>query len=192
MDIPTVIQSTVLLFLVIDPLGNVPIFYSVTKGIKERKRLKTIQSAILTAFTVLLLFALAGKWILSYFKVSFESFMIAGGALLFFIGFQMVVGRIKHQFDKSGNFGVVPLGVPLIAGPGAITMTIIISQTQGLLAAFVSIIISMIFMELVLAYCERIVKLIGNKSAETLTRVMGIILAVIAVQLILNGLQVLF
>ena len=192
LDISAVVQSAILLFIVTDPLGNVPIFYSVPKGIKENKKSKTIQSAIITAFIVLTVFALAGIRILEYFKLSFESFLIAGGILLFFIGFQMVVGKIKTQFNKSGNFGVVPLGVPLIAGPGAITMIIIISQTQGMLAAFIAILISMILMELVLAYCNKIVKIIGTKSSETLTRIMGIILAVIAVQLILDGLQILF
>ncbi len=192
LDIASIVQSALLLFIVIDPLGNLPIFYSVTKGIRKDRKNKTIQNAIITAFIVLTVFALAGIKILDYFKVSFNSFLIAGGVLLFYIGFQMVVGKIKQQFDKSENFGVVPLGVPLIAGPGAITMIIIISQTQGTLAAFIAILIAVALMELVLAYCEKIVKSIGTKSSETLTRIMGIILAVIAVQLILDGLQVLF
>jgi len=192
LDISAIIQSALLLFIVMDPLGNVPIFYTVTRGIKRNRKMKTIQSAVITAFVVLTVFAVAGIGILNYFNVSFESFLIAGGALLFFIGFQMVVGKIKTQFNKSGNFGVVPLGVPLIAGPGAITMIIIISQTQGGFAAFIAILIAMVLMELVLAYCENIVRYIGTKSSETLTRIMGIILAVIAVQLIVNGLQILF
>lgn len=192
LDISAIIQSALLLFIVVDPLGNVPIFYSVTRGIRKDKKNKTIQNAIITAFIVLTVFALAGMKILDYFKLSFQSFMIAGGILLFFIGFQMVAGKIKQQFNKSGNFGVVPLGVPLIAGPGAITMIIIISQTQGTLAAFIAILIAIALMELVLANCEKIVKSIGTKSAETLTRIMGIILAVIAVQLIVNGVKILF
>lgn len=192
LDISAIIQSALLLFIITDPLGNAPIFYTVTKGIRKDRKMKTIQGAIITAFVVLTVFALAGMKILDYFNVSFESFLIAGGALLFFIAFQMVVGKIKTQFDKSGNFGVVPLGVPLIAGPGAITMIIIISQTQGMFAAFIAILMAMILMELVLAYCESIVKYVGTKSSETLTRIMGIILAVIAVQLILDGLEVLF
>lgn len=192
LDLSAIIQSALLLFIVMDPLGNVPIFYTVTRGIRKNRKMKTIQSAIITAFIVLTVFAVAGIGILNYFNVSFESFLIAGGALLFFIGFQMVMGKIKTQFNKSENFGVVPLGVPLIAGPGAITMIIIISQTQGAFAAFIAILIAMVLMELVLAYCENIVKYIGTKSSETLTRIMGIILAVIAVQLIVNGLQILF
>lgn len=192
LDIPSIIQSALLLFIVMDPLGNVPIFYSVTKGVKQNVKTKAIRNAVITAFLVLTVFAVAGIRILQYFKLSFESFAIAGGTLLFAIGFQMVMGKIRHQFSKSSNFGVVPLGVPLIAGPGAITMTIIISQTQGMLSAAVAIIVAMVMMELVLAYCENIIKSVGTRSSETLTRIMGIILAVIAVQLITDGLRALF
>lgn len=84
------------------------------------------------------------------------------------------------------------MGVPLIAGPGAITMTMIVAQTQGVLSATIAIMLSMIMMTLALVYCEKIMKRVGTKSSETLTRIMGMILAVIAVQFIVNELQILF
>lgn len=173
-----------------DPLGNVPVYFSVTKAFKEDRRKKIIQQAILTASLILIAFAVLGKGVFDYFNLSFESFQIAGGILLFLIGLDMVRGRIK-QYKYDRNFGVVPLGIPLIAGPGAITMTIILSQTYGLKTAIISIVVAMILMELTLAFCTNIMKIIGTKSSETLTRIMGILLTVIAVQFILNGLVVL-
>lgn len=191
LDIATIIQSSLLLFIIIDPLGNVPIYYNVTKTFPKNSKNKIIQQAILTGVSVLLLFTVAGNWIFNYFNLSFESFLIAGGVLLFLIGLDMVRGHLK-VYQASKNFGIVPLGIPLIAGPGAITMVIILSQTQSLGAAVISILVAMILMELALAFCENIMKVVGYKSSETLTRIMGIILAVVAVQFILNGIQSVF
>lgn len=190
LDIATIIQSSLLLFIITDPLGNVPIYYSVTKTFPKGSKNKIIQQAILTGVLILILFAVAGNKIFDYFNLSFESFLIGGGALLFLIGLDMVRGHLK-VYQASKNFGIVPLGIPLIAGPGAITMVIILSQTQGLGVAIISILAAMVLMELALAFCESIMKVIGYKSSETLTRIMGIILAVIAVQFISDGLQIL-
>jgi len=171
-----------------DPLGNVPIFSSVTKAFKEDKRERIIQQAVLTASFILILFAVLWDRLFDYFRLSFESFLIAGGILLFLIGLDMIKGHMK-KYDGSKSFGVVPLGIPLIAGPGAITMVIILSKTYGLTTAIISIIIAMVLMELTLDFCKNILRLVGNKSSETLTRIMGIILAAVAAQFILNGLQ---
>lgn len=189
-DTPTVVQSVFLLFIIMDPLGNVPIFHRVTKTFKKHDKNRIIQQAILTALFILILFAISWSRIFDYFKLSFESFLIAGGVLLFLIGLDMIRGHMK-RYESSKGFGVVPLGIPLIAGPGAIAMVIILSKTYGLVTAVISIIVAMILMELMLAFCGNILRLIGNKSSETLTRIMGIILAAIATQFILNGLQIL-
>lgn len=173
-----------------DPLGNVPIFYRVTKTFKKQDKNRIIQQAVLTALFILVLFAVSWSRIFDYFKLSFESFSIAGGVLLFLIGLDMIRGHMK-RYESGKGFGVVPLGIPLIAGPGAITMVIILSKTYGLTTAVISIIAAMILMELTLAFCGNILRLIGNKSSETLTRIMGIILAAIAAQFVLNGLQIL-
>lgn len=188
LDIGTIVQSIFLLFIIMDPLGNVPIFSSVTKAFKEDKRKRIIQQAVLTASFILILFAAFWNRLFDYFRLSFESFSIAGGVLLFLIGLDMIRGHMKKYVGSKG-FGVVPLGMPLIAGPGAITMVIILSKTYGLTTAVISIIVAMVLMELTLAFCKNILKLVGNKSSETLTRIMGIILAAVAAQFILNGLQ---
>ncbi len=189
MEIGTLVQSIFLLFIIMDPLGNVPIFSSVTKAFKKDRKNRLIQQAVLTAFFILILFAVLWNKIFDYFRLSFESFSIAGGVLLFLIGLDMIRGHMK-KYSSSKDFGIVPLGMPLIAGPGAITMVIILSKTYGLTTAVIAIIVAMSLMELTLAFCKNILKLIGNKSSETLTRIMGIVLAAVAVQFILNGLQV--
>lgn len=117
LDIATIIQSSLLLFIITDPLGNVPIYYSVTKTFPKGSKNKIIQQAILTGMLILILFAVAGNKIFDYFNLSFESFLIAGGALLFLIGLDMIRGHLK-VYQASKNFGIVPLGIPLIAGPG--------------------------------------------------------------------------
>jgi len=168
LDIATIVQSSLLLFIITDPLGNIPIYYNVTKAFQKNNKNKIIQQAVLTAVAILVLFAAAGDKIFDYFNLSFESFLVGGGVLLFLIGLDMVRGHLK-VYKGSKDFGIVPLGIPLIAGPGAITMVIILSQTQGLDVAIISIFIAIVLMELALAFCENIMKVVGYKSSENYT-----------------------
>lgn len=191
-DIWIVLKSIFLLFIITDPLGNVPIFLHVMKGIKKEKRMGTINNAFITAVVVMLFFAFFSNRIFEFFNISFESFLISGGILLFFVAFGMTRGKKDPLSGSLKNFGVVPLGIPLIAGPGAITMVILLSQSYGILTAIISIISAAALMWITFKHCDKLVKLFGDKSSDTVTRIMGIILGAISVQFILTGLQSIF
>ena len=135
------LKSTVALFVVIDPIGSVPLFIALTKDMKSGDRKRVSTSAIITAASLLVVFAIAGTQILSIFGITIFSFMIAGGVLLFIVSIELLTHgawRFGHA-GSSEDSGVVPLAFPLLAGPGAITSVIISFQSYGLVITMLSI-----------------------------------------------------
>jgi multiple antibiotic resistance protein len=165
------VKAFIMLFVIMDPSGNIPIFMALTKGMSERGRKKELNYAVLVATILLLLFAFLGKIILYVLGIT---------------------------TDKSGaGVGAVPLGTPLLAGPGAITavMVIIQSYEKFITGAFVvlfAIFSAIIATRLVLGQSERIYQILGKVGSEVLSRVMGIIVAAIAIQFIVNGIRGMF
>ncbi len=122
----------IMLFVVMDPSGNIPIFMALTKGMSKRERKKELNYAVVVTTILLLLFAFLGKIIFDVLDITPSSFMIAGGILLLLISFDLLRG--KHEYGVSGEsgagVGAVPLGTPLLAGPGAITTVMVIIQSS--------------------------------------------------------------
>lgn len=136
------LKSVIALFIIVDPLGNVPIFISLTEnmGVKEKK--KTFQVAPLVALGLLMVFTLAGQQLLLIFRVSLDSFMIAGGILLLIVAVEILVsGGLREKVTSPENVGAVPIAFPLLVGPGAITSTMVTLQTSGLLITVLSVLI---------------------------------------------------
>ena len=132
------LSSFVTLFVTIDPPGLAPLFLALTAGMSRAERAQVAMRATVTAFGVLVLFAVAGIGILSVFGITIHAFRIAGGVLLFFIAFEMIFEKRHDRNEKSAevaqadhirNIAVFPLAIPLIAGPGAISATILLSGT---------------------------------------------------------------
>ncbi|MBI2545520.1 MAG: MarC family protein [Candidatus Aenigmarchaeota archaeon] len=192
LDIWVALKSIFLLFIITDPLGNFPIFLHAMKNIKKEKRMSAINHAFITVVVVLTLFALFGNSIFEFFNVSYQSFLIAGGVLLFFVAVSMIKGNKESLSGNPKSFGVVPLGIPLVAGPGAMTMTVLLSETFGKLIAILSILAAGGLMWFTFKYADRLMELIGENGSDTVTRVMGIILGVISVQFVITGLQAVF
>ncbi len=197
------VKAFIMLFVIMDPSGNIPIFMALTKGMSERGRKKELNYAVLVATILLLLFAFLGKIILYVLGITTDSFMIAGGILLLFFSLDLLRG--EHKYVASGEsgagagvgVGAVPLGTPLLAGPGAITavMVIIQSYEKFITGAFVvlfAIFSAIIATRLVLGQSERIYQILGKVGSEVLSRVMGIIVAAIAIQFIGNGIRRMF
>src|ERR671938_1676505 len=139
------IKSTIALFVVIDPVGNVPLFIALTEKMEKNERKAVSKIAIITAAALLTVFAIAGSEILTIFGITIYSFMVAGGILLFIVSIELLThgtwrfgGGTGREADKSG---VVPLAFPLLAGPGAITSVMISFQSAGLIVTLLSIII---------------------------------------------------
>jgi multiple antibiotic resistance protein len=193
------IIAFIMLFVIMDPSGNIPVFMALTKGMSKRGRKKELNYAVLVATILLLLFAFLGKVILYVLGITTDSFMIAGGILLLFFSLDLLRGEHKYVASEESGAGVgaVPLGTPLLAGPGAITAVMVIIQSYekfitGTFVVLFAIFSAIIATRLVLGQSERIYQILGKVGSEVLSRVMGIIVAAIAIQFIVNGIRGMF
>ncbi|MEM2146301.1 MAG: MarC family protein [Candidatus Jordarchaeaceae archaeon] len=183
---------TVALFLIVDPLGNVPIFIGLTKNMDETQRRKTFQSATIAGLILLLLFVFTGQQILLLFNISLSSFMVAGGLLLLIISIRLlVVGSWQDYSQSPESIGVVPIGFPLLVGPGAITTTILILQSSGFLVTILSVLITFAIVWLTLRYINPIFRILGREGSLVVARIMALLIAAIAVQYIVQGVKTL-
>jgi multiple antibiotic resistance protein len=183
------VKVFIMLFVIMDPSGNIPVFMALTKGMSERGRKKELNYAVLVATILLLLFAFLGKIILYVLGITTDSFMIAGGILLLFFSLDLLRGEHKYVAGGESRVGVgaVPLGTPLLAGPGAITAVMVIIQKEGVFIVLFAIFSAILATKLFLWQSERIYRILGKVGSEVLSRVMGIIVAAIAIQFIGTG-----
>ena len=190
----SLVKVFVMLFVIMDPSGNIPIFMALTKGMSKRGRKKELNYAVLVAAILLLLFAFLGRIILDVLGITTDSFMIAGGILLLFFSLDLLRGEHKYVASEESGAGVgaVPLGTPLLAGPGAITAVMVIIKSYGIGMVLFAIFSAIIATRLVLGQSERIYQILGKVGSEVLSRVMGIIVAAIAIQFIVNGIRGMF
>ena len=195
------LSAFVTLFVTIDPPGLAPLFLALTAGMSGAERAQTALRAALTAFAILVLFAVAGTIILATFGITLHAFRIAGGLLLFHIAFEMIFEKRHERHEKSAqraitaddirNIAVFPLAIPLIAGPGAISATLLLSSTysdlggRGLLILIVAANLAITWA--LLAAAHRSERLLGVTGRIVLTRLLGVILAALAVQFVVDG-----
>jgi multiple antibiotic resistance protein len=196
-------NAFITILVTIDPPGLAPLFLVVTRGMNRQERSQVSVRASVIAFGVLALFAIAGGLILSAFGITLPAFRVAGGLLLFFIAFEMVFERRGERKEKSAdvaitkdhihNVAAFPLAIPLIAGPGAISATVLLSGSfQGLAAqtALVAIILVCLALTyLVFVLAERIDRFLGETGRSILTRLLGVILAALAIQFVADGVR---
>jgi multiple antibiotic resistance protein len=188
-----IITSIIALFVVIDPIGNIPLFIAFTKKLEKAEHKTVSKTAILTAAALLLLFGMAGTQILQLFGITIFSFMIAGGTLLFIIAIELLTyGEWRFAGGVKEEVGVVPIAFPLLAGPGSITAVIISYQTSGFFITFSSIIIVMAITYVILRMVNPIYKVLGNRGSMIVSRVFAVIIAAIAVEYIVKGIKNLF
>jgi multiple antibiotic resistance protein len=183
------VRSTIALFVVIDPIGSVPVFIALTQKMERAERASVTKTAIITAAGLLFVFAVAGTQILSIFSITISSFMVAGGVLLFIVAIELLThGEWRFAgAGAQGESGVVPLAFPLLAGPGAITAVMISFQTAGLIVTALSILIVIGITYVVLRYVDRIYRVLGRRGSIIVTRVFAVLVAAIAVQFIVDG-----
>ncbi len=186
------------LFTVIDPISTAPIFIATTRSSEARARRRTLIRACTAALVALLVFAVAGSAFLRIFGVTIDAFRIAGGIL--FVGMALPMLRGAHGDDTgaearsaSADPGVVPLGIPLIAGPGAMT-TVMVLMGQTTSAAHVAtffgaLLCAVAATGLVLAIAPRVIARMGPSGLELVTRVMGLVVLVIGVQFVIDGVR---
>jgi multiple antibiotic resistance protein len=206
MPLEFLISALVTLFVVVDPVGLAPIFLAVTDGLSARHRREVALRACLVAGAILIGTALIGDWLLRQLGITLPAFRIAGGLLLFAIAAEMVLGVRMVRDSKAAeeaaeehihHMAAFPLAIPLMAGPGAITATILLaSQAEGRLLwlAILFAVIVVVVAGCLLAFlaAERLGKLLGVTGNLVLSRLLGIILAALAVQFMVDGLRAVF
>jgi len=196
------LAAFITLLVVVDPPGVVPIFVGLTKSETPTRRRKILLRAVVIAFGVALFFLLAGRAVLSYLGVTVQAFSISGGVLLFLTALPMLFGHRgglqapEHEERDvvSDDISVFPLAIPLLSGPGAIaTIILLTSQTGGdvrkLIAAAVAIAVVFIVSFIALYLGARLIAAVGEGSVHIATRVMGIVLAALAVQYVIDGVR---
>ena len=186
------------LFVVIDPIGLAPIFVALTQGVEPKKRKAIGMRACMIAFVILALFGFFGESVLGFAGISMPAFQIAGGALLFLTALEMLFElRAKRRSAKGDEDdqdpSVFPLATPLIAGPGAIASIILLTnEAQGDLLQQISVILVMgavVFTAFILFMLAGLMeRAVGQTGILVVSRVLGMLLAALAVQFILNGL----
>ena len=196
------ITSLVSLFVILDPLGNIFPYLALTAERPPADTRTVAGRACLYSFLVLAVFALAGRFIIAFFGISLAAFQIAGGFILFRISIDMIQGRGHfNRLDTSsslkaeeyGDIALVPLAIPLMAGPGSITTVLVLTSRAGTPAEILSILAAAVIILVVAYLCfifaHPILALIKESSLRLLTRIMGLILTALAVQFIIQGLK---
>lgn len=204
-DWPTLFKVTIALFAIVNPIGSVPIFISATNGWSKQDRAKTAKTVALTVSIVLTIATFLGDKILDFFGISIPSFQVGGGILLMLMAISMMHGKQSgaRQTPEEAQtladheaIAIVPLSIPLLAGPGAISSMIIAAQqTRGFtghLSLILPIAVIAIIIWLVLRLSGGISNHLGSIGINIVTRLMGLILAAMAVEFIAHGLIGLF
>lgn len=187
-------------FVVVNPIGNVPIFYSLTVGYDAATRRRVIMKIVWVLLGSLILFALLGSLIFDIYGITLPAFEIAGGVLLFSTSFSMLHGeepkskttaQDRDEALEKESIGIVPLGIPLFAGPGAITTVIIFSgearSPVDELFVIVAVLVTALCSYVALVYSAPLFDRLGRMGAMAFSRIEGILLAALAVQFIITG-----
>jgi multiple antibiotic resistance protein len=206
MDLATLTQAALTLFAIVDPVGVIPIFLMATRGFAREQQHRAAWISALTVWLVLVLFTFIGDPLLKFFGIRIEAFSVAGGLLLLMLALSMLqahVSPLKQTPDEATEaeekeaVGAVPLGVPLLAGPGAITHVIVASgAAPGELVhqAALLIPVSLVALSVWLSFraAPAIAERLGKTGIHVVTRLMGLIIAAISIEMIARGLAGLF
>ncbi|MFI4922291.1 MAG: MarC family protein [Burkholderiales bacterium] len=192
MDI-SFVSATILLLLVVDPFGNIPVFIAALANIKSSRRLGIVLRECAIAYMVLLTFMFFGAWFMRLLRLTDASLGIAGGVILFLIALRMIFRHREGVFGDSigGETFIVPLAIPSIAGPSALaTVLLLVSKEPArIIEWIVALTMAIGISTVVLVFGERISKLVGERGIMAFQRLMGLILTAIAIQMLLHGIE---
>lgn len=202
MDLNFAIYSFVTLFIIIDPIANVPVFLSLLENFSPKSRNSIVRKSVIIAAVVLLVFTLAGRFIFDYLGIQMYSFKIAGGVLLFIIALEMLFGRRsktkssreeEDEAKRRDDLAATPLAVPLLTGPGAITTGIVLfnsAETRGEEAVIIAnILLVFLISYIILSRSAHVFRILGQIGTRVVVRVMGLLLSAIAVQFVITGIK---
>ncbi|ASV98072.1 MarC family protein [Paraburkholderia aromaticivorans] len=190
----TFLSATILLILITDPLGNIPLFISCLRGVSPKRRTVVILREVAIAFAILLIFMVVGDGFLRAMSLTDQSLRIGGGIVLFLIALRMVFPHPDGPFGgdtRGGEPLIVPLAIPALAGPSALaTVMLLTSQAPGKMFEWIgALTVTMIVCAIVLMLAERIQAWLGERAMMAFERLMGLVLVAISVEMMLGGIR---
>jgi len=205
-EFDAILNAFFTLLVTIDPVGLAPIFIGITVGMTKFERRSLALRSCIIALGLMVLFLVAGQLILDTLGITIHAFRVAGGLLLFYTAFEMVFGARQERKKKTtetaiskdqiANLAVFPLALPLIAGPGAISATILLStqfesswEWRGVLFAVITFVILLVYIAFIAS--ELLSKYLGNTGRMIMTRLLGVLLAALSVQFVIDGVKAL-
>jgi multiple antibiotic resistance protein len=194
LDTVLLVEVFVTLFVIMDPPGTIPIFLSLTSGRSHATIKRAAWQAVAVSFFVITVFALFGQGILHYLHISLPALQCAGGLLLLLVALELLTGNEKEPTaNQDVNVALVPLGTPLLAGPGAIVATMLFSRRVDDFATFAAVALGVVLVHaciwLAMRFSVRILKVIKESGVVLVTRIAGLLLSAIAVQMVADAVR---
>lgn len=187
-------------FTLINPIGTMPVFLGLTAKMDQKDKVAIVKRAVSAAFLIILVFAFSGQLLFKFFNISVDSLRIAGGAIFFVMGFDMLNARLSPIRAKDSeikrtvkDIAITPLAIPMLCGPGAITNAIVLMEDSNSILLKVSFVVTLLIVILVtyfiLVSSSKLVKVMGETGINVMMRLMGLIVMVIAVEFFLTGIK---
>jgi MarC family membrane protein len=193
LKIKTIFSVAFSLFIILDAFGNIPLFLSLLKGIPRKRQTQIVIRELLIALFIIILFNYIGAWILDFLNLTQEIVQIAGGIILFLLSLRMLFPKEKakqeQEYEKITEPFIVPLAIPLLAGPAVLAAVILYSTQYDNIVMISAIVISWLATLLILVLSSFLTEILKNKGLIALERLMGFIMVLIASQMFLTGLK---
>lgn len=183
------------IFVAVDVIGNIPIFFALTEGCSKKERAKIVRQSVWTATLVAVGFCALGKVVLKLLNVTITDFQMAGGLLLFIIAVQLLLPGVHKQasnYARDRDVGVFPLGTPLITGPAVMTTTLMMVDAHGITVTLASLLVNMLVCSFVLTRADGIIRVVGVNGSRAFAKIMYILLAAIGVMMVRRGVMGMF
>ncbi|MBI2417318.1 MAG: MarC family protein [Ignavibacteriales bacterium] len=181
--------SFIPLFVAIDIIGTVPIYLGLTEDLSEKEKKKLLFEAILAAFVIALVFLVGGKIILRFIGITIDDFRIAGGIILLILSISDILFTSEERKKSTNKIGIVPLGIPLIIGPAALTTILILLDQYGFINTVISMVVNFTIVWFVMYYAQIVIKLIGDGGTKAFAKIASLFLAAIAIMMIRVGIS---
>ena len=190
MELSIYIQAFIVLFIVFDAVGSIPMFHAFTGSLKAPERRRVVRRSVAAAGGILVFFALFGHFLFRFIGISINDFRVAAGAILFMLAVELVMGRLEPSLIKmkADEVAIVPLATPLLAGPGSIsTVMYLMIPPFGPMPALISIAANVAVAYIIFQSSSKVISTLGINGVKVFTRIMGLIIAAFAVTLIREG-----
>ncbi len=180
------LQSLITLLAILDPIGNIPIFSSLTSKLSKKERISTVNKSVIISTFILLGFGFFGEYLLILLGITMNDLKLIGGLILLIFSIDYVLGRNTNYLDKNSetNLAVFPLAIPILAGPGSISLVLVMS---GLILKFFVIIISIFVCWCSIRLGSGLLKFLGKDGTQAISRIMGLLIGAVAIKLIREG-----